>query len=53
MSAPTPRPGTGRQLLALVVVFVVGLALGITCRDLVLTVLGSLVSAWAVLGERR
>ncbi|WP_200939668.1 hypothetical protein [Deinococcus sp. Leaf326] len=53
MSVPTPRPGTGRQVLLLLVVLVVGMALGVTCRDLILTVIGSLVSAWAVLGERR
>ena len=53
MSAPTPRPGTGRQVLLLLVVLVVVVALGVTCRDLILTVIGSLVSAWAVLGERR
>lgn len=47
MIAPTPRPGTGRQVL------VVGMALGVTCRDLILTIIGSLVNAWAVLGERR
>ena len=53
MSAPTPRPGTGRQVLLLLVVLVLGMALGVTCRDLILTIIGSLVNAWAVLGERR
>ena len=53
MSAPTPRPGTGRQVLLLLVVLVLGMALGVTCRDLILTVVGALVSALAVIGDRR
>lgn len=51
MSAPSPRPGTGRQVLLLVLVL--GMALGVTFRDLILTVVGALVSAWAVIGERK
>lgn len=53
MSAPTPRPGTGRQVLLLVAVLALGMALGVTCRDLILTVVGALVSALAVIGDRR
>ena len=52
MSAPTPRPGTGRQVL-LAVVLVLGMTLGVTFRDLILTIVGALVSAWAVIGERK
>ena len=53
MSAPSPRPGTGRQLLLLVLVLGLGMALGVTFRDLILTIVGALVSAWAVIGERK
>lgn len=53
MSAPLPRPGTGRQLLLLALVLALGIPLGVTFRDLILTIVGSLVSAWAVIGERK
>lgn len=48
-----PRSGTGRQVLLLLVVLVLGMALGVTCRDLILAVVGSLVGALAAVGERR
>ncbi|WP_288482401.1 hypothetical protein [uncultured Deinococcus sp.] len=53
MTPPTPRPGTGRQVLLLVAVLALGMALGVTCRDLILTVVGALVSTLAVIGDRR
>lgn len=50
---PTPRPGTGRQILLLAVVLAIGIALGVTFKEVILTVVGALVSTWAVLGERK
>lgn len=48
-----PRPGTLRQLLVLLAVLVIGMAVGVTFRDLILAIVGSLVSALAIFGERK
>lgn len=53
MSTPSPRPGTGRQIILLALVLGLGIALGVTFRDLILAIVGALVSAWAVIGERK
>lgn len=50
---PTPRPGTGRQILILMSVLVLGIALGVSFKDVILTVVGSLVGALAAMGERK
>lgn len=54
--APTPsssRIGTGRQLLFLVLVFVLGLFLGVTLKELIVTAFSTALAALLALGGRK
>lgn len=58
MTQPTPTPsssriGTGRQLLFLVVVFALGLFLGVTLKELIVTAFSTALAALLALGGRK